>query len=66
MWPDFCHVNDIPTVRLSFAGVHNLEIDIPHGIIFSFDGLGHVLDIKIRVFACKSSFFLSSKILTPC
>jgi hypothetical protein len=63
MWPDFGHVKDIPPIRLSLGRVHDLNKDIPLGIVSSLDSLEHVPDHVIWVFTRNSSSLLCGEVL---
>lgn len=61
MWPNFRHVEDIPTTNLSVFGVHHLEIACPCWIFLPLNGVKQVLEMMIRSSSCKFSCFLFRK-----
>lgn len=63
MWPDFGHVKDIPPIRLSLGRIHDLNKDVPLGIVSSLNSLEHVSDHVVWVFTRNSSSLLSGEVL---
>lgn len=51
MRPNLGHVEDVPLVRLRILGIHNLDKDIPLGVVALLDSLKEVLGQKVWVFA---------------
>lgn len=51
MRPHFCHVKDVPPVRLRLLGIHDLHEDVPLGEVALLNGLEEVLRQIIRVLA---------------
>ena len=39
MRPDLCHIKDVPLVGFGVLGIHDLDVNVPDGIISSLDGL---------------------------
>jgi hypothetical protein len=50
MWPDLCHVENVPFVALSFFGGHDLDIYVPFWIFASFDGFKEILNKVVGIF----------------
>lgn len=63
MRPDFGHVENVPPVLLGFSWVHDLNVDIPLGIISSVNGLKHVADHVIWIFTSNFSCLLRGEVL---
>jgi hypothetical protein len=63
MRPNFSHVENVPPVLLSVGWVHDLNEDLPLGVVPSVNGLEHVSDHVVRVFACNAGSLLGSEIL---
>ena len=61
MRPDFGHVEDVPSISLCLSWIHDLNIDIPHRIIFSLNGLERIPYQVIRIFTCDLGCFLLSE-----
>lgn len=61
--PDFGHVEDVPPVLFRLGRIHDLNVDIPLGIVSSINSLEHISDHVVWVFACNSSGLLGSEIL---
>lgn len=51
MWPDFCHIKDVPPVLFCLIGCHCLDISGPAWVISFCDVLEQILDIMVRVFS---------------
>ena len=65
MWPDLGHVEDVPLVALGFLGRHDLNVDIPDGIVAPLNSLEQVVYQKVRVLARDSRSRLPIKVLDP-
>lgn len=63
--PNLSHVKDVPLVLLSLFGVHQLDIDVPDGIVTPLDSLEHVADHKVRVLSGDLGSFLGREVLNP-
>lgn len=51
MRPNLGHVENVPLVRLRLLGIHNLDKDIPLGVVALLNSLKEVLGVEVRVFA---------------
>lgn len=63
MRPDLGHVENVPPVLLGFGWIHDLNVNIPLGIISPLDRLEHVPDHVIWIFTGNSSCLLCSEVL---
>lgn len=63
MRPDFGHVENVPPVLLSVGWVHDLNVDLPLGVVPAVNGLEHVSDHVVWVFACNAGSLLGSEVL---
>lgn len=51
MRPNFGHVENVSFISLGILGVHDLDIDIPLGVVAFLNGLEEILDVMVRVLA---------------
>lgn len=63
MWPNFRHIEDIPTIVFGLCGIHNLYKDIPNRVVFFLNGFKHVSNHVIWVFTCNFGGFFSTEVL---
>lgn len=63
MRPDFCHIENIPPIGLSFFGLHYLQVSSPGWVVLAFDGIEEISDIVIGIFSSNSSRFFTREVL---
>ncbi len=65
MWPNLGHVEDVPLVALGLLGRHNLNVDVPDGIVTLLNRLEKIVYQKVWIFASDFGSSLSIKVLDP-
>lgn len=63
MRPNLGHVENVPLVRLRLLGIHNLDKDIPLGVVALLNSLKEVLGVEVRVFARNPGGSLGVEVL---
>ena len=61
--PNLGHVKDVPLVLLGLFGAHQLDIDVPDGIVTPLDSLEHVADHKVGVLSGDLGSFFGREVL---
>jgi hypothetical protein len=51
VWPDAGIVEDVPAVGLGIFGIHDLEVHSPGWVVALFNGVIHILDVVVWLFA---------------
>jgi hypothetical protein len=54
MRPDFCIVEDVPSILLGLLGSHDLDKERPDGVIATFDSVPHVNRVIVGLDTRKS------------
>ena len=62
MRPDLGHVKDVPLVGFGILGIHDLDVNIPDGIVLGLDGLVQVLEQEVWILASYSGGFLLGEV----
>lgn len=62
MRPDLGHIKDVPLVGFSILGIHDLDVNIPDGVVLSLNGLVQVLEKEVWILAGYSGGFLLSEV----
>lgn len=65
MRPNLGHIEDVPLVFLGFFGAHQLDVDVPDGVVSSFNGFKHIADHVVGVFSGNPGGFLAGEVLNP-
>lgn len=60
--PDFGHIKDIPSVFFRLFRLHDLDIDVPNGVIAPFDSFKQILNEKVGVLATDFDGFFSGEV----
>jgi hypothetical protein len=63
LWPDFSGVENIPSIGLRLLRIHDLQVHRPRREIALLNGVEHVLDVVVWLFACQSCGIFFCKVL---
>ena len=64
--PDLGHVKNVPSVRLSFLRIHDLDIKSPGRVVPLLYSVVQVVHVVIGIPASQSDGFLCGKVLDAC
>lgn len=63
MRPHLGHIKDVPLVGFGVLGIHDLDVDVPDGIVLGLDGLVQVLQEEVWVLSGDPGGFLLREVL---